>query len=288
MRLCSFCVADQTFAGVLMDQWVVPIQEINRLLGTTFGTTLVALIPRGQVHALHSQLRHISADLCDRYPVDTVTLCAPYTNPSKIWGIGDSYGDQAAERQASVPHEPASFMKPASTIIGPGETIVLPCQSQRVTGEAALGVIIGRECKDVPVADVPQVVAGFTTIIDMTAEDILQRHPCFLTRAKSFDTFLSFGPWIVTPDEIADLSQVCTATILNGVEQRSNTVANMAFPPYELVAFHSQITTLKAGDIVACGTPGAVVLQSGDRVACQVSGLGRLENPVLRPSAEHA
>ena len=280
MRLCSFCVADQTFAGVLMDQWVVPIQEINRLLGTSFGTTLSSLIPRGQVHALRSQLRHVSADLCDRHPVATVTLGVPYTNPSKIWGIAWS-----ARAQDAAAHEPTSFMKPATTIIGPGETILLPGQSTRVTGQAALGVIIGRECKDVPVAEVPEVVAGFTMVLDMTAADIVQRHPLFLSRAKSFDTFLSLGPWIVTPDEIADLSQVCTTTFLNGVEQHRHTVADMAFSPYELVAFHSQVTTLKAGDILACGTSEAMVLQSGDLLACQISDLGRLENPVLRPAA---
>lgn len=285
MRLCSFRVADQTFSGVLMDEWVVPIQEINRVLGTAFGTTLGSLIPRGQVEALRTQIHHVSAELCDRHPLHGITLCVPYTNPSKIWGIGLNYRDHAADLQAPFPTEPASFMKPATSIIGPGETIVLPSQSERVTGEAEIGVIIGKECKNVALAEVPQVIAGFTTIIDMTAEDILQRNPRFLTRAKSFDTFFSFGPWIVTPDEIADLPQVRTSTILNGVEHRSNTVANMAFPPYELVAFHSQVMTLKPGDIIACGTPGAVVLQSGDRVACEVSGLGRLENPVLRPSA---
>ncbi|MGP4061048.1 fumarylacetoacetate hydrolase family protein [Halobacillus sp. H74] len=204
-----------------------------------------------------------------------------YRHPSKIWGIGLNYVDHASDLDEQAPQgEPASFMKPDTTIIGHGDKICLPHQSERTTGEAELGIVIGEECKDVSVEDAKQVIAGYTTIIDMTAEDILKRNPRYLTRSKSFDTFFSFGPQLVTPDEIGDLDQLEVATILNGEVHRSNKVANMTFPPYDLVSFHSQVMTLKPGDIISTGTPGAIVLRDGDIIECQIDGFPALKNPV--------
>jgi 2-keto-4-pentenoate hydratase/2-oxohepta-3-ene-1,7-dioic acid hydratase in catechol pathway len=129
-----------------------------------------------------------------------------YRRPRKIWGVGLNYVEHAGDLSESAPADkPASFMRPDTTIIGPGEEIVLPDQSERVTAEAQLALVIGREAKDVPEEDAPSVVAGFTTVLDMTAEDILKRNSRYLTRAKSFDTFFSFGPELVTPDEVADV-----------------------------------------------------------------------------------
>ena len=168
-----------------------------------------------------------------------------YRRPRKIWGIGLNYVEHAGDLSESAPaDEPASFMRPDTTIIGPGEEVVLPTQSERVTAEAELAVIIGREAKDVPEEDAPSVVAGFTTVLDMTAEDILRRNPRYLTRSKSFDTFFSFGPELVTPGEIADVDALEVSTVLNGEVRRANTVSNMTFSPWWLVSFHSQVMTL--------------------------------------------
>jgi 2-keto-4-pentenoate hydratase/2-oxohepta-3-ene-1,7-dioic acid hydratase in catechol pathway len=173
-------------------------------------------------------------------------------------------------------------MRPDTTIIGPGEEVVLPTQSERVTAEAELAVIIGREAKDVPEEDAPSVVAGFTTVLDMTAEDILRRNPRYLRRSKSFDTFFSFGPELVTPDEIDDLDTLEIVTVLSGKDHRSNTVSNMTFSPWWLVSFHSQVMTLVPGDVISTGTPGAVVIQEGDVAECRITGFKPLSNPVVR------
>jgi 2-keto-4-pentenoate hydratase/2-oxohepta-3-ene-1,7-dioic acid hydratase in catechol pathway len=134
--------------------------------------------------------------------------------------------------------------------------VVLPAQSGRVTAEAELAVIIEREAKDVSEADAPSVGAGFTTVLDMTAEDILRRNSRFLTRSKSFDTFFSFGPELATPDEIADLDGLEVSTVLNGEVRRTNTVSNMIFSVCWLVSFHSRVMTLLPGDVISTGTPG--------------------------------
>jgi 2-keto-4-pentenoate hydratase/2-oxohepta-3-ene-1,7-dioic acid hydratase in catechol pathway len=143
-------------------------------------------------------------------------------------------------------------------------------------------LIIGREAKDVPEEDVPSVVAGFTTVLDMTAEDILRRNPRYLTRAKSFDTFFSLGPELVTPDEIADVEALEVSTVLNGEVRRSNTVSNMTFSPWWLVSFHSRVMTLLPGDVISTGTPGAVVIQEGDVAECRITGFEPLSNSVVR------
>jgi 2-keto-4-pentenoate hydratase/2-oxohepta-3-ene-1,7-dioic acid hydratase in catechol pathway len=173
-------------------------------------------------------------------------------------------------------------MRPDTTIIGPGDEIRLPPRSGRVTAEAELAIIIGHEAKDVSEDEARSVVAGFTTVLDMTAEDILRRNPRYLTRAKSFDTFFSFGPELVTPDEIEDVVALEVSTVLNGEIQRTNTVSNMTFPPWWLVSFHSRIMLLLPGDVLSTGTPGAVVIQEGDVAECRISGFRPLANPVVR------
>jgi 2-keto-4-pentenoate hydratase/2-oxohepta-3-ene-1,7-dioic acid hydratase in catechol pathway len=206
-----------------------------------------------------------------------------YRLPRKLWGIGLNYVEHAGDLSESAPaDEPASFMRPDTTIIGQGEGVVLPTQSERVTAEAELAVIIGREAKDVPLEDAPSVVAGFTTVLDMTAEDILRKNPRYLTRSKSFDTFFSFGPELVTPDEIADVDTLEVSTVLNGEVRRTNTVSNMTFSPWWLVSFHSRVMTLLPGDVISTGTPGAVVIEEGDVAECRITGFVPLSNPVIR------
>jgi len=134
--------------------------------------------------------------------------------------------------------------------------------------------------QDVAREDWLSVVAGFTTIIDMTAEDILRRNPRYLTMSKSFDTFFSFGPVLVTPDEIEDVTGLRVQTVVNGEVRAENTVDNMTFPPDFLVAFHTAVWTALPGDIISTGTPGAAAIADGDTVECRIDGFETLTNPV--------
>jgi 2-keto-4-pentenoate hydratase/2-oxohepta-3-ene-1,7-dioic acid hydratase in catechol pathway len=208
-----------------------------------------------------------------------VTFVAPYLSPRKIWGIGLNYVDHAGDLAEPVPDEPASFIKGDHTIIGPSEPIVLPAQSERVTAEAELGLVIGQYCRDVSETEALDHVWGVVPILDQTAEDILRRNPRFLTRSKNFPTFFSFGPHLIPLDEV-DLGRVEVQTVHNGVVARRNTVSNMTFSPEFLVSFHSKVMPLFPGDIIATGTPGAVVVTAGDVVECRIPGVGSLRNPV--------
>ena len=249
---------------------------------------LFSLLESGRFYDLVDRLGDLSEARSrnlpgDVIPQERVSYGPLYRRPRKIWGIGLNYAEHASDLYEKPPAEgPAIFMKPDTTIIGPGDEIRLPRQSERVTGEAELGIVIGRQAKDVPVEDAPSVVAGLTTVLDMTAEDILQENPRYLTRAKSFDTFFSFGPELVTLDEVGEIGALEVATVLNGEVRRKNLVSNMTYGPWELVSFHSEVMTLLPGDVISTGTPGGVVLRDGDVLECRIEGLTPLKNPVRR------
>lgn len=272
-------------AALITPAGALPVQELNAALGEERPTELLTLLESGGVYELRSRLCNDGATLDelagDTIPYERVSYAPLYRSPRKIWGIGLNYAAHASDLNETAPaDEPASFMRPDTTIIGPGDEIRLPVQSDCVTGEAELGVIIGREAKDVSVEEAPHVVAGFTTVLDMTAEDILRRNPRYLTRSKSFDTFFSFGPHLVTLDEVGDVEALEVQTVLNGQVRRANTVSNMTFSPWELVSFHSRVMTLLPGDVISTGTPGAVALENGDVLECRISGFEALSNPV--------
>ncbi|AUI53383.1 fumarylacetoacetate hydrolase [Arthrobacter crystallopoietes] len=214
---------------------------------------------------------------------DSATYGAPYRHPRMIWGIGLNYVEHASDLSEGVPEEPASFIKADHTVIGPGEDIPLPAQSERTTTEAEVAVVIGRYCRNVEVADALDYVAGVVPVLDQTAEDILQRNPRFLTRAKNFPGFFSFGPRIVPLAEaVGDgtLADVQVSTVVNGEVRRTNTVSHMRYSPEYLISFHSKVMPLYPGDIISTGTPGAIHVQPGDTAECRVSGVGTLSNPV--------
>jgi 2-keto-4-pentenoate hydratase/2-oxohepta-3-ene-1,7-dioic acid hydratase in catechol pathway len=261
----------------------VPLPALNERLRTDWPGTVQELLERGRVEELRDWVAGQDAARLDELalPQDRLVYAPLYRRPRKIWGIGLNYVEHAADLSEQAPStEPASFLKPDTAIIGPGDPIRIPPQSQRTTAEGELGVVIGRECKDVDEADASSVVAGFTTIVDMTAEDILEKNPRYLTRSKSFDTFFSFGPELVTVDEVDDVDALEVATIHNGQVHRRNVVANMTFRPWWLVAFHSRVMTLLPGDVISTGTPGAVHIRSGDTAGVQITGFRELTNPV--------
>jgi 2-keto-4-pentenoate hydratase/2-oxohepta-3-ene-1,7-dioic acid hydratase in catechol pathway len=225
-------------------------------------------------------------------PEADARFAPPYRRPPKIWGIGLNYKDHAEDLGAPFPSEPASFMKGDHTIIGPGDAIRLPDQSRRVTSEAELGLIVGRFAWQVDEHEALEFVGAVCCILDQTAEDILERNPRFLTRSKNFPTFFSFGPEIVTLDDVrresSGLDHVRVGTWRNGELHRENLVQNMMFGPEELIAFHSRMMPLYPGDIISTGTPGAVVIGDGDQVECRIDAVGILRNTVRTGTVEPA
>ena len=207
--------------------------------------------------------------------IEDVELLAPCL-PSKIVCVGLNYTEHAKELKMELPDEPILFLKPPSAAIGPGAEIVVPESSQRVDYEGELGVVIGKRCKFIAANEAQKYILGYTCFNDVTARDLQQKDGQW-TRAKSFDSFAPFGPWIASIDPLdADIQ-----TRVNGVmKQRSNT-SDLIFGVPKLIEFISQVMTLEPGDVIATGTPpGVGRLEKGDMVEVEIEGIGVLKNKV--------
>jgi 2-keto-4-pentenoate hydratase/2-oxohepta-3-ene-1,7-dioic acid hydratase in catechol pathway len=272
MKLLRFEHQGARHAGVLTPEGIASIPAINARRGTAVPDDLLAIIQSGELAPLRA------LDGVERIPPAEVRPVLPYDVPPKIWCIGLNYKTHAEDINAVQPEEPGSFMKPASSMFEPGGDIVLPPPevSNDVDAEGELGVIIGRKCRFVPAADVPAVIFGYTTTLDLTALDVLRRNPRYLTRAKSIDTFFSFGPVIVTADEIRDVDGLEVVTEHNDGVCSRDFVRNMRHRPYELVRFHSDYMTLYPGDLISTGCPKGARIQRGDTVRSRIDGVGLL------------
>lgn len=213
-----------------------------------------------------------------KIPLEDVRLLAPVIPRSKVVCVGKNYVAHAAEMGGEVPEEPLVFLKPNTSVIGPGEPIFYPAQSENVHFEGELAVVIGRICKDVPVDDAAKVVFGYTVANDVTARD-LQAKDGQWARAKGFDTFCPIGPWIETNLDPADVRVV---TRLNGDVQQDGRTKDMAFSVADIIAYVSSFMTLLPGDVVLTGTPeGVGPMQVGDTVSITIDGIGTLANQVV-------
>jgi len=282
VKLSTFEHAGRRSAGVVLDDRVLPLAEVNARRGTRFPEELLALIASGSTDELRrARVEELAAAAV---PLSEVRLRLPYPAPPKIWCIGLNYRSHAEDIQAEQPEEPGSFMKPSSALLEPGGAIELPPPelAGEVDAEGELGVVIGKQCRDVPLESVPEVIFGYSTTLDMTALDVLRRNPRYLTRAKSFDTFFSFGPVIVTADEIAGVDALEVITEHNGAPYSRDLVRNMRHRPFDLVSFHSRVFTWQPGDLLSTGCPKGARIAPGDRVAARIDGVGRLEASVVR------
>ncbi len=214
----------------------------------------------------------------DRYALSEVRLLAPIL-PSKVVCIGKNYADHVEEMGGDTPpEEPIIFLKPSTSVCGPGDPIRRPVGiSERVDYEGELAVVIGRVCSEVPAARVPEVIFGYTCANDVTARD-LQAKDGQWTRAKGFDTFCPLGPWIETDLDPADLGLV---TRLNDEVKQQSRTSLLLHNVSAVIAFVSQVMTLIPGDVVLTGTPAGIgPMDKGDEVTVTIEGIGTLSNPV--------
>jgi 2-keto-4-pentenoate hydratase/2-oxohepta-3-ene-1,7-dioic acid hydratase in catechol pathway len=208
----------------------------------------------------------------ERVPVRQ--LLAPIL-PSKVIGIGKNYADHAAEMGGEAPTEPLMFLKPSTSVIGPGDPIRMP--DTRVDYEGELAVVIGRLCREVPVERVPEVVFGYTCANDVTARDWQQSDGQW-SRAKGMDSFCPLGPWIETDLDASDLR---LRTTVDGEVRQDGRTGMLIHDIPTLVSYVSTYFTLIPGDVILTGTPAGVgPLRDGQRVSVEIEGIGTLENPV--------
>ncbi|WP_432261801.1 fumarylacetoacetate hydrolase family protein [Cupriavidus sp. TMH.W2] len=225
------------------------------------------------------------------------TYAIPY-QPRRIFGVASNFYEHADEMgtrlAARSESQPYAFMKAETSVIATGETVLMPPETARLDWEVELGVVIGKTCRHVSVADALSVVAGYTVFNDISARDLNRRtdypftHDWF--RGKSFDTFGPMGPWLVPAGCIADPQNLRMTLTVNGESMQDGNTSQMIFSVAEQIAYLSRILTLQPGDLIATGTPDGVgmgrgvYLKPGDTMVAWVEGIGAIENAVALES----
>ena len=299
MRLATIKLNNKEVAGIVAGKGILPVAELNRQTGSSWKEDMMSLIQAQEIPAMTKWYNEGGKEEIEKLdgivPKAEVVYAPLYRNPKRIFGIGLNYVDHAGDIGSAAPQGfPGSFFKMADTLIGPGDEIHLPAlkEAQKTTAEAELGVIMGKDCRDVSEENWLDAVVGYTTILDMTEESILKGNdfvkgnPRYLCIVKNFPTFFSFGPELVTPDEVPDVLKLNVQSVHNGEVYAENVVSNMTHRPARLVSLHSSIQGWYAGDILSTGTPRAFHIQDGDIAECRIQGpdgfeMEPLKNPVV-------
>ncbi|MFP5220516.1 MAG: fumarylacetoacetate hydrolase family protein [Actinomycetes bacterium] len=257
MRIARYAVDGAVSFGVVEGPPGADVAELA--VAQVAGHPFAPVEPTGRVHRLPE-----------------VRLLAPVL-PSKIVCIGKNYADHAAEMGGEAPAAPVMFLKPSTSVVGPGDPVLLPRDSERVDHEAELAVVIGRLCRDVPRERAHEVVLGYTCANDVTARDHQQADGQW-TRGKGHDTFCPLGPWVETDLDASDVRVRCE---VDQVLRQDGRTRDLVHDVPSLIAWVSAVMTLLPGDVLLTGTPAGVgPLSDGQVVSVDVEGVGVLSNPV--------
>jgi 2-keto-4-pentenoate hydratase/2-oxohepta-3-ene-1,7-dioic acid hydratase in catechol pathway len=278
MRFATFEHSGHRHAGVVLENTVISLK--------TAGFDDLLSVLQGGAEALKKVESFVSsAPGGAAFPLASVRLRAPIPNPPKILCMGLNYRDHAMEAKMELPKVPIIFAKYTSTVIGPGDNIVLPKASQKPDYEAEFGFVIGKGGRYIKADAWREHVFGYMNCNDVSARDF-QLATSQWTMGKNFDTFAPMGPWLVTADEIPDPHNLNISLTLNGEKVQNSNTRELIFKIPETIEFLSSVMTLEPGDIVLTGTPSGVGfshkppkwLTPGAEVIVRVEGLGELRN----------
>lgn len=286
MRIASWRLGNAEYAVVDTEGvWV-------RVADLVEGVRTIADLIRGGESALAALRQALQANApWPSVDPSLATTLPAIPQPANIIAIGRNYEDHASEEAVPAPTRPEMFLKHTSSVSADRAPIAWdPDYAENVDWEAELAVVIGRDARDVDVADALDYVFGYSVLNDVTARD-LQFADAQWARGKSLDGFAPVGPWIVTRDEIEDPQRLRVTCFLNDLVVQEATTADMFFSVAEIISFCSRAFTLKAGDLIATGTPGGVGafrtppiwLRDGDTVTVRVEDIGTLVNPCVAP-----
>lgn len=311
MRLCRFQSDDRIRIGFYEEDRVLPLEAVAALVQKSMrfpvSESIVDFLPGGPFHRALQKLQRQTADTDPQalelisVPIDAVKLLVPVANPSKLLLLAGNYskhieegGGKAEERSRTFPYV---FMKPPlTTLTHPGDPVRIPAVSpDEIDWELELGVIIGRECRDVREADALSYVAGYTVINDISDRSF-KPNPRRAERPKDgffdwlhgkwHDTFCPMGPCVLPADQCDDPQAFPLTLKVNGHVEQDASTADMVFPVAAVVEFISSFVTLQPGDIISTGTPDGVgkakgkFLKTGDVLEAEIGGIGLLRNPV--------
>ena len=283
MKLVTFSTAD----GIKRPGSLIEEAGLVVDLTTAGYADAAAVIAAGYTSVLNAE-RMGKQEVYAGYKLNEIRLHAPLANPPRVFAIGLNYHDHAIESKMALPKFPVVFFKMTTSIVGPGENIVLPRNSTQPDYEAEFAFVIGKGGYRIPASAWREHVYGFTIVNDVSARDV-QMSTSQWSLAKSFPSYCPMGPAIVTADEIADPHVLGISLTINGETMQNSNTRELVFKVPELIEYISSITPLLPGDVVSTGTPGGVGmgrspqrwLKAGDMVTVKVEGLGELTNPVV-------
>ena len=285
MKLVTFSCRGHSSIGKVVGNQVVDLPASDPGLPPT----MRELLSGGA--AMMQRARNVSADTGITFPLTDVRLEAPVPNPSKYLAIGMNYAKHAEEARRAgvqVPDSQVWFNKQVSCVNGPFDPVHMPRVSDKLDYEAELGVVIGKRCRHVSVADARSVIAGYLVCNDVSVRD-WQKRSATMTLGKSFNTTGPIGPWIVTDDEVADPHALMLRMLVNGKVRQEISTGEMVFNIFEQIAYLSTVMTLEPGDVLATGTPSGVGaameppswLKVGDVMRVEIDGIGYIQNTVI-------
>jgi 2-keto-4-pentenoate hydratase/2-oxohepta-3-ene-1,7-dioic acid hydratase in catechol pathway len=278
MQFVTFQHNGHQHAGVVSKESVVSLKSA--------GYADMTAVLGGGPEALRKVAELVARPPADAtFPLASVKLCAPIPKPTKIICVGLNYRDHAIESKMEIPTRPTIFSKYNNTVIGTGDNIVLPKNSEKPDYEAEFAFVIGKGGRHIKAADWKEHVFGYMNLNDVSARDV-QLAVSQWVMGKTFDTFAPMGPYLVTADEIADPHNLTIELTVNGETLQNSNTKELIFKIPDLVEFLSSIMTLEPGDIISTGTPSGVGfsynppkwLKPGDEVVVKVQGLGELHN----------
>ncbi|SFP61836.1 fumarylacetoacetate hydrolase family protein [Salibacterium halotolerans] len=298
MHLLTFEIkTGETKIGVRFNEEVYSLNAVIRAYNETERksiaeeTSLESIIQKNELSGIREAwnwaLENRGKTETSRYAIQDVKVKEPLSNPGKVVCVGNNYMDHCIEQNVAPPKKPMIFSKWATSLIGNGETIELPEESEQVDYEVELTVVIGKTARNVTEEEAMDYVFGYTIMNDVSARDV-QFEDVQWVRGKSYDTFAPLGPVIVTKDEIEDPHNLGISLEINGEKLQDSNTSNLIFKIPYIISYLSQGFTFEPGDIIATGTPHGVgvfrdpqiFLQSGDTCKLDIESIGTLENKV--------
>lgn len=275
VKIVSFIHAGQSGFGILKGKGIIDIAR--RWPGRTLNMLLAEIDP-------WTQFADYDADLA----FDDVTLLPPVPDNDRIIGVGLNYRSHIEETGIATPDYPMLFSRFASSVVGHGAPLVVPKLSKCFDFEGELAIVIGKAGRHIPVERAIEHVAGYSVFNDGSIRDF-QRHTTQILPGKNFDSSASFGPWLVTCDEVGDIKDLQLTTRLNGEIVQQARLDDLLFGVPDLIAYISRIWEVRPGDVISTGTPGGIGatrkpplwMKAGDRIEIEIDRLGTLSNPVL-------
>jgi 2-keto-4-pentenoate hydratase/2-oxohepta-3-ene-1,7-dioic acid hydratase in catechol pathway len=265
-------------------------------LGARLGPEIVSvrdLLERGDLDVARDRLAATAGGPDIDIDLDAVTLLPPVPDARKVFGIGLNYAAHRDESRSQAAEHPTVFTRLPDSHVGHGQPIVKPAASDQFDYEGELAVVIGRRCHQVAADRALAHVAGYAAFNDGSVRD-WQFHSTQWIPGKNWYRSGAFGPWLVTADELTDITAQTLTTRVNGEVRQQSPIADLIFDVPTLVAYISSFTPLLPGDVIATGTPSGVgayrdppeFLAAGDVVEVEITGIGTLRNPVIADEDE--